>query len=94
MIGCSRIGISIRFKISANLISFHIYSTSVALATESSGYVCSRIPCGLFLDRSLLKTALNAVGISDNDLYVTILKKDYPRVGVILVFALIQSQLQ
>ena len=47
-----------------------------------------------FLDRSLLKTALNAVGISDNDLYVTILKKDYPRVGVILVFALIQSQLQ
>ena len=47
-----------------------------------------------FLDRSLLKIALNAVGISDNDLYVTILKKDYPRVGVILVFALIQSQLQ
>ena len=40
-----------------------------------------------FLDRSLLKTALNAVGISDNDLYVTILKKDYPKVGVILVFA-------
>ena len=39
----------------------------------------------LFLDRSLLKTALNAVGISDNDLYVTILKKDYPKVGVTLL---------
>ena len=44
-------------------------------------------PESIFLDRSLLKTALNAVGINDNDLYVTILGKDYPKVGVILVFA-------